>query len=141
MLTRTFYGVEDKTLEAKLQSELPGILNWAIDGLKALDKRDAFTRPSATEEAYTALQDLASPVRPLCGTAATRSGQDGGDQRTCIDAYKVWVEEQGHPKLASTTFGRDLSRRLPNGPPFPAQSRRQRQRTANPHVVGIAPKP
>ena len=36
MLTKSFYGEEDITLEANLTKELPGILNWAIEGRKAM---------------------------------------------------------------------------------------------------------
>jgi putative DNA primase/helicase len=31
-LTESFYGREDKALTEKLLTELPGILNWAIEG-------------------------------------------------------------------------------------------------------------
>ena len=63
--------------------ELPGILNWALDGLDAPDgERDAFTRRRAADEAMITLQDLASPVaafvRDRCLT--------GPDHTIAVDA-------------------------------------------------------
>jgi putative DNA primase/helicase len=37
--TQTFLGREDHHLESKLLTELPGIFNWAMDGLKRMRKR------------------------------------------------------------------------------------------------------
>ena len=43
--TESFYGREDKILTKKLTGELPGILNWAIEGWKRLRERDRFLQP------------------------------------------------------------------------------------------------
>jgi putative DNA primase/helicase len=62
LLRESWLGREDHSLETELHRELPGILNWSLDGLDRLVERDRFTRPIGTEEAIIALQDLASPV-------------------------------------------------------------------------------
>jgi putative DNA primase/helicase len=48
-LTESFYGKEDPGLTGKLQAELSGILNWAIEGYRSLRKR-AFTHPLARSD-------------------------------------------------------------------------------------------
>jgi P4 family phage/plasmid primase-like protien len=50
----SYLGREDFDLEEKLKEELPGIFNWAIQGLKRLEKNEGFTQVpeyiAATEE-------------------------------------------------------------------------------------------
>ena len=48
---QTWYGREDIRLTNKLLEELPGILNWAIEGLMRLWKRGHFTRSVLNAEA------------------------------------------------------------------------------------------
>src|SRR5204862_5656789 len=62
LLSRSWLGHENHRLETELAHELPGILNWALDGLMRLAEQDCFTRPEGTDEAIITLQDLASPV-------------------------------------------------------------------------------
>ena len=41
--TKTFAGREDKGLTNRLSPEISGILNWAIEGLRRLQKQDGFS--------------------------------------------------------------------------------------------------
>jgi len=61
-LTRSFYGEEDTELTDKLIAELPGILNWALDGLDRLRARGRFIQPESGKERIQELEDLSSPV-------------------------------------------------------------------------------
>jgi putative DNA primase/helicase len=113
LLSRSFYGEEDLTLELELGRELPGILNWALDGLRRLADKDRFTRPAGAEDAIRALQDLASPVaafvRDRCELGAAR--------RVEIDElysdWLQWTEANGHVKSTKQVFGRDLRAAYP----------------------------
>ncbi|HYL40179.1 MAG TPA: phage/plasmid primase, P4 family, partial [Candidatus Binatus sp.] len=62
LLHESWLGREDHGLESALAEELPGILNWALEGLDRLAAQGRFTRPASTDEAIIAIQDLASPV-------------------------------------------------------------------------------
>src|SRR5690606_6528259 len=42
-MKRSFLGAEDLTLDRKLEAELPGILNWAIEGWRRLKAQGHFT--------------------------------------------------------------------------------------------------
>ena len=53
--TRSYYGKEDKSLTAKLLEELPGILNWAIEGWKRLQARGHFDERAETATDLTTL--------------------------------------------------------------------------------------
>jgi putative DNA primase/helicase len=109
-LSRSWLGKEDHTLERDLCNELPGILNWALDGLTRLtfENKNRFTPVTAADEAVTAMRDLSSPVsafvREKCEVGANKEvGTDA-----LYDAYKRWCEANEHPKSPKQVFGRDL---------------------------------
>jgi putative DNA primase/helicase len=112
-LTRSFLGNEDIGLEDKLLAELPGILNWALDGLERISQQ-RFTVPKSSAKAVAALQDLVSPmskfVRECCD-------QGGPDKTVVIDTlyerYREWCNGEGEKPLPKTLFGRDLRAVLP----------------------------
>jgi putative DNA primase/helicase len=110
LLTRSWLGKEDHSLERDLCNELPGILNWALDGLSRLtfENGNRFTQVAAADEAVTAMRDLSSPVsafvRERCEVGADKAvGTDA-----LYSAYKSWCEENEHPKSPKQVFGRDL---------------------------------
>jgi putative DNA primase/helicase len=108
LLSRSWLGQEDHRLEDALKVELPGILNWALDGLARLNQRNRFTRPASTDETLITLRDLASPVsaflRDRCET--------GSEYQVLVDdlyaAFVEWCEDNGQPKKSKTVFGRDI---------------------------------
>jgi putative DNA primase/helicase len=113
-LTRSFYGNEDVTLTHQLMEELPGILLWAIEGLKRLRQRGHFVQPQSVADAVQDLEDLASPVmafvRDRCEVAPTH--------RAWVDdlynAWKSWCEADGRMVVTNKqTFGRDLAAAVP----------------------------
>jgi len=113
-LTHSFYGQEDVALTAQLMEELPGILLWAIEGLKRLRARGHFVQPKAVTEAVREMEDLASPVlafvRDCCVVAS--------GHRVWVDdlynAWKQWCEQDGRTAITNKqTFGRDLAAAVP----------------------------
>ncbi len=113
-LVNSFYGQENHQLTQELMEELPGILVWAIEGLKRLRERGHFVQPQAVADAVQEMEDLASPVmafvRDECEVAV--------GHRTWVDdmysAWKRWCESDGR-NMASTkaVFGRDLAAAVP----------------------------
>ena len=115
-LSRSWLGKEDHLLERNLCNELPGILNWALDGLARLtfENENRFTSVAAADEAVTAMRDLSSPVsafvREKCDVGANKEvGTDA-----LYDAYKKWCEANEHPKSPKHVFGRDLRAVVPS---------------------------
>jgi putative DNA primase/helicase len=63
ILTRSWLGKEDHELEGRVCEQMPGIFNWALEGLARLNRNEGrFTRVPEAEEAIIAMRDLASPV-------------------------------------------------------------------------------
>ena len=56
-------------LEARIRAQLPGVLNWALMGLAQLETKGG-SQPSPRRTPSCHLDDLVSPIRASCATAA-----------------------------------------------------------------------
>jgi putative DNA primase/helicase len=108
-LRRSWYGDEDTTLGRRLLRERPGILLWAVEGLKRLRERGRFVQPASGEEAASRLVELSSPVTAFvqdrCELAADRSVAKG----TLFEVWRLWCNESGHEPGSQATFGKNLT--------------------------------
>jgi putative DNA primase/helicase len=137
-LSLSWLGKEDHSLESKLHAELPGILNWSLDGLERLVDNDGrFSRVESAEEAIVAMRDLASPVAAF----VREKCEKGANKDIIIDvlyaAYKEWCEDNGHVKPTKQTFGRDLRAVVPTIRPYRPRDGADRRR----RYRGIALRP
>ena len=104
----SWLGKEDTGLTGKLAAEMPGILNWALDGLARLERTGRITEPPSSREAVMTMQDTASPtsafVRERCAT--------GRDRTVPVDAlwkaWKDWAEDNGLAHGTKQMLGRNL---------------------------------
>ena len=113
-LIQSFFGQEDPMLTQKLLQELPGILCWAIDGLKRLRDRGHFAQPRSVADAVQDLEDLGSSV----GAFVRECCEVGLGRRACVgelyEAWRKWCEADGRNLVINKqTFGRDLSAAVP----------------------------
>jgi putative DNA primase/helicase len=112
-LKESFLGREDLELTEKLQAELPGILNWSLQGLDQLSHARRFNMPASSLESIRQLEDLASPVgafvRDWCETGTDKSC----NVKTLYDAYVTWCQLEGHKGGSNIMFGRNLRAVMP----------------------------
>lgn len=100
----------DTHLAEKLQSELPGILAWAVRG--CIDwQKDGMGMPDEVRQATTAYRnemdvvgDFLAEKCVVLTTAEVRAG-------TLYKAYKAWCDETGNQAMTSTAFGRHMTER------------------------------
>ncbi|MFE8600242.1 phage/plasmid primase, P4 family [Archangium violaceum] len=116
MLTtrRSFFGNEDRGLDAKLSAELPGIMHWALAGLDRLRMRGHFRQPASAAEAVRQLETLGSPVKAFFDD---RCELAPGREVPCATLYGEWiawcsVNGKSHPGTVQM-FGRDLASAFP----------------------------
>lgn len=112
-LTKSWLGHEDTGLEARLMTELPAVLNWALDGLEALSKAGRFIEPQSSRDAVSALIDIASPVAAFVRERCLREPKAEVLCDTLRDAWKSWCDENGDKPGNTRTFGRDLKAVIP----------------------------
>jgi putative DNA primase/helicase len=113
-LTESFYGREDHDLTDRLLGELPGILNWAIEGWHRLQERGHFSQPHSAAEAIQDLEDLASPVGAFVRDRCQVAPGHEVSVKTLFSEWKSWCDEQGRDRPGTAaTFGRDLRAVVP----------------------------
>jgi putative DNA primase/helicase len=108
VLTRSWLGHEDRTLEASLDAELPGILNWALDGLDRLAAHGQFTAPKSSEDAVVQLQDLASPVSAFVRDRCVLDPDASVPKADLFAAWRAWCDDHGNRAGSEATFGKNL---------------------------------
>lgn len=109
---RRFDGKEaDKYLKQKLIAELPGILNWALAGLKRLTEQNfEFTQSAVIAEASNRYKQEQNPMLNFMEEILEKTGPGDRISRTSvIDAYQIWCRRNGlgemkmsHQKFWST---------------------------------------
>lgn len=109
----SWLGKEDPTLTDRLTAEMPGILNWALDGLARLQRTRRITEPASSRDAVTTMRDTASPtsafVRERCTTGPTCT-VPVDDLWT---VWREWAEDNGVRAGTKQVFGRNLLSLIP----------------------------
>jgi putative DNA primase/helicase len=115
-LGQSFYGREDTALTDKLLGELPGILNWALDGLERLTGRGSFTIPESGAGEAESMRRLSDPI----GTFLDDWCHVDPAQTISLDhlfvKYQGWCESEGrkHDWTTKEVFARDLRQKVPD---------------------------
>ncbi|MEU5302750.1 phage/plasmid primase, P4 family [Streptomyces noursei] len=109
----SWLGKEDPTLTDRLTAEMPGILNWALEGLARLQRTSRITEPASSRDAVTTMRDTASPtsafVRERCTTGPTCSVPV--DNLWAV--WREWAEDNGVRAGTKQVFGRNLLSVIP----------------------------
>lgn len=100
----------DSRLGAKLLAELPGILNWAIEGCLQWQQGGLGVPQAVTDatEEYRQEQDvLAGFIEDKCAVERNAAAPTGALYKT----YVAWAEAGGGKPITSQAFGRRLTER------------------------------
>lgn len=112
---QSFYGREDISLTDKLLGELPGILNWALDGLERLNGRGRFSAPDSGLAEAEAVRRLSDPI----GAFLEDWCEVGPEHEISLDhlylKYQNWCEGEGRTRDSTTkeVFSRDVRAKVP----------------------------
>lgn len=113
---RSFLGKEDHTLHRKLLGELPGILNWSINGWRDLTNAGRFAQPKSGRDDLRSLEELASPtlafIRECCVVKNPKAIIRCDE---LFSAWKAWCAKDGRDRPGTmASFGRDLRAACPS---------------------------
>lgn len=110
----SFANREDHGLTERLASELPGIFNWALAGLRRLSARGDFVIPQSAQDTVEAIEASASPmlsfVEARCVVGARELVECGQLYRT----WTSWCLLNGHKPGSDAEFGRKLRAAVPS---------------------------
>jgi putative DNA primase/helicase len=112
-LKDSFLDREDLELTDKLLAELPGVLNWSLQGLDHLRQRGRFRMPQSSIEAMRQLEDLASPVGAFIREWCVIGPDKSCNVKALYDAYVKWCQSEGNKPGSNIVFGRNLRTSIP----------------------------
>lgn len=121
-MTETFLGREDLGLFDRIERELPGIFNWALDGLDRLRKREAddvgtgalFTRPARSIAAEREMVRLTSPISAFVEDMCTIDPQQRTRTSAMWSAWQSYAKDRGEFIGSQEAFGRSLLSAFPH---------------------------
>ncbi|WP_234652893.1 DNA primase family protein [Corynebacterium argentoratense] len=94
-------GKEDPTLAARLLEELPGIAQWALQGLRRLNEQGRFTTPDTMAELKEEALATTSPMLTFLEDTyeITGAADDTLPVSEVHAAYRQWAEDTGAPRV------------------------------------------
>lgn len=101
---------QEKGLIERLKSELPGILNWAIQGCLEW-QRTGLAEPEIVNRAtnqYRADSDL---LREFIAECCETGEKHSAPTMRLYSAFRQWADDRGHRPMTMTTFSRKLQDR------------------------------
>lgn len=105
---------QDKELENKLNDELPGILNWAIEGWHELQKNGQFFQPESGADQLQAFSEQSSPMKEFIEDICKKGTNESIEVKRIFSAWKLWAETMHYKPGNRNNFGRDLFSAFPN---------------------------
>ena len=101
---------DDKQRVAKLKAELPGIFNWAVQGLKRVLKQDRFTRCKKCEAFLGRHRTESDNVRLFVSECCKRNPGWATFSVTLYEFYRSYCETTGRKPVADSEFGKRVLR-------------------------------
>ncbi|NUP95924.1 MAG: hypothetical protein HUU28_07150 [Planctomycetaceae bacterium] len=108
VMTESFLNREDSELTEKLLTELPGILNWAIEGWRRLRARGHFVLPGSSRDAVQSIHDMASPVSAFVRDECVLDPEARVEKARLYADWQAWCLARGKPVAEEPVFSRDL---------------------------------
>ena len=91
-MTRSFYNNEDTELAHKLEQELSGIFNWAMDGLKRrLERGGHFIQPKTGVELLELMAELGNPIGSFADEALEFDPESSISKDDVFACYRHWA--------------------------------------------------
>lgn len=109
VLHNSYVGREDRSLEARLRGERPGIVNWAIVGLARLRAEGRLNEPEACARIIGDFRRLSSPVSAFCDECIEFHPEF--NETSCEAAYTAWIgwcHANGHESGSQMRFAERL---------------------------------
>jgi putative DNA primase/helicase len=113
MFQHSFFGREDPGLTDRLMTELPGILNWAIEGYERLQARGHFVQPANALEQIEAIERLGNPVKAFVLDRCVVGPAREIDSDDLYNDWRAWCDEHGGEAGNKDWFGRNLRAAVP----------------------------
>lgn len=106
---QSFVGREDPDLTAKLLAELPGIFNWAVEGLRTLTERGRFVEPATGADVSEQVRRNASPEYAFVDDMCTLDPDGQAPLDAVYTEFTRWCAREGRQYVTpKENFGANL---------------------------------
>jgi putative DNA primase/helicase len=109
--TQNFEGREDDLLREKLQSELSGILNWAIEGLRKWQSEGLKPFPKSVQEATAEYRKDSDSIGQWFESEMSEHPESKIKSSEAHQNYSEWCKENGCYAVGSRVFKASLEER------------------------------
>lgn len=103
---------QNRKLPVQLKNELPGILNWAVQGLKRLNERGRFEELDFMRDAVKELEDDNNPVNMFFQEHIEIVMGDYIEKGELFERYKEWSERTRNYVLSLARFSSCVHKRF-----------------------------
>lgn len=103
--TRSFEASPDTQLRAKLISELPGILQWAIQGWQRLREQGRFSEAESGREVKASLREAGSPTKAFIDECCVFDPEATESKEAVYERWAEWCKENGREPGRKDAFG------------------------------------
>jgi len=104
--------VRDRGLKERLvEHELPGILNWALEGLRRLRERGEFLEPEEVKAESDQFKDDSDVIGQFIAEECATGKDLQVETKVLHNRYREWAEDAGHGVMGRIPFGRAISER------------------------------
>ncbi|MHC4573082.1 MAG: DNA primase family protein [Planctomycetota bacterium] len=104
-----------KDLADQLKRELPGILNWGLEGLRKLQDAGGFTIPENSRQLIEDYRRDADPARAFLLESYRQSHDDRSVScKELYEAYRQYCDDNGCKPMSNTTLGQQVKRAFPD---------------------------
>ena len=101
---------KDKSLGSRLCEELPGILNWALEGLKDW-RQSGLNPPTSIKQATGQYREANDSIAQWIDAVCVEGQSYRETMKDLYESYKAWCENSGLLPLSNSCFGKELTRK------------------------------
>lgn len=106
---------QNPDLVDELTAELPGIFNWAMEGLQKLTADGRFIEPERCKEAMNEYRKDTNPARVFLEENYIEGFEfEGVACGELYQTYVTWCEQNGYHPLNSSNLGKEIKRTFPD---------------------------
>jgi P4 family phage/plasmid primase-like protien len=105
---------QDHQLAAKLKTELPGILNWALTGRRRLHAQSRFTTSAIANAALNEYREQSNPARQFLSEHCHLDPSVNTSVERVYSRYVHWSKMNGHTPIGNAQFGKELKKLYPS---------------------------
>lgn len=106
---KSFLGQEDPHLKEKLRPELPGVLQWALEGLRDLEQEGRFIESVTSETARENVRAAGNPTLSFVEDECTMGPHACVLLDQLYEVYAWWCKRNGYSALPSHVLSRQLA--------------------------------